>query len=119
MRIVHVSGNHVPSLMEGISRNVHSLVATQRAAGDDARLAVAVNPLEAMNRRATLALGAWRARRLAARALREPGVDLVHYHVSLPSLAAFAPRRRRRAPLVVHAWNALLDAPAPRCKGRT
>ena len=120
MTVVHVNGNHVPNLTEGISRNVESLVRSLRGLGEDAHLAAAHNSLEEMNRRRSLVMGGLRARRLALRAMADPDVDLVHDHVSLPSLALFARTPRRRKPLVVHAWNAALaPGEAAGCRGRT
>lgn len=112
MTIVHVHGNHVASLTEGISRNVESLVGTLTSSGQSARLDAACENLEDLNQRRALLYGGWRSGILAQRALREPGVDLVHYHVSLASLAAFSAlgRFRARNPLLLHAWNALHEA---------
>jgi glycosyltransferase involved in cell wall biosynthesis len=119
MAVVHVHGTHVPDLTEGVSRNVDSLVRSLRARGEEARLAAHAQPLESLNRHARLAAGALHARRMAAAALRDPAVRLVHWHVSLPSLAVARHLVARRRPVLVHAWNAALEAEAtPRLPGR-
>jgi glycosyltransferase involved in cell wall biosynthesis len=117
MRIVHTYGLFVPSLAEGISRNIDALARAQRAAGHDARLDAAPTPWRRLNRKRQLLLGGLEASRRARRALADPEVDAVHFHVGLPSMAAFARRALRgtkdRRRLVVHAWNAHREGATP------
>lgn len=119
MGVVHVHGTHVPDLTEGVSRNVDSLVRSLRERGEEARLAAHAQPLESLNQHARLAAGALHARHLAATALRDPAVRLVHWHVSLPSLAAARHLVGSRKPVLLHAWNAALEPEAtPPLPGR-
>ena len=116
MRVVHTYGLFVPSLAEGISRNIDALARAQRAAGHDAAIDAAATPWDRLNRKRQLLAGGLEACRRARRALADPGVDVVHFHASLPSMALFArwalrTRAGRKGRLVTHAWNAHREGP--------
>lgn len=121
MTVAHVHGTFVPSLTEGISANVHGLCAALNRAGVDARLEATPVELAGLNRRSSVALGAWHASETARRAAERPGTDLVHVHASLP-VTALAARRARRPggpPVLAQLWNAHAEsrgrpAPVPR-----
>ncbi|HLE47280.1 MAG TPA: glycosyltransferase [Candidatus Thermoplasmatota archaeon] len=111
MKAVHVYATYVEGLHEGISRNVDGLCRALAPTVGEVRLDAPRVRLPELNRRRTHLRCGRQARRMMASALRDPGVDLVHYHVSFPAMGLFARlarlrRRARRVPLVLHAWNA-------------
>lgn len=115
MTVVHTSPSFVPTLAEGISKNIDGLCRALRRQGVPARLDAPAVALEDLNSHRRLwALGRDAGQR-AARAVAEPGTDLVHFHASVPALARFAAAARAvpgGAPVLLHAWNALRDGPA-------
>lgn len=108
MTISHVYGTYVASRIEGISANVHGLCQALRRAGADVDLQALPVELAGLNRRRTLAIGAWRAGRAAREAAKRPRTELVHVHANLPvtALAARAARIAGGPPVLVQAWNA-------------
>lgn len=113
MRASVVYPTYVHDLVEGVSKNVHHLrdALVERgvdAVDDSPRVEVA-----AMNRkRVYLTQGVAAYKRVRA-ALKDPSVDLIHYHVSIPGMAAWAAlaraRTRSRKPMVLHLWNPWFD----------
>lgn len=113
MRAVHVYPTYVRSLAEGITRNVHDLSTALDAAGVDVRLDAPRVDLDDLNAHAHHLTKGWEAHRRARRALEDPDVDLVHYHVGVPVTGLMARLARARAstgtPLVLHVWNAVYE----------
>lgn len=116
MTVVHTYATFVPTLVEGISKNIDGLCRGLRRNGVPAVLdAPAVALADLNDRRHLLRLGREAGRR-AAQAAADPATALVHFHVSLPSMARFANAARRvpnGAPVLLHAWNAFRQGPAP------
>lgn len=110
MTIVHTTPSFVPTLAEGISKNIDGLCRALRAGGVPAELdAPAVALADLNEHRRLVALGRDAGRRAELAAAR-PGTDLVHFHVSILALARFARRARSvpgGAPVLLHAWNAI------------
>lgn len=113
MTVAHVYGAYVPSRTEGISANVHGLCEALARAGAHVRQDCVPTDLGRLNSHATLAASAWRGSRCVRNAREDPGVSLVHHHVSLlsTSLASRSGPRRRRGgpPMLVQAWNAAFE----------
>lgn len=110
MRVRHIHAGHVGSGTEGITRNVEGLWRALVHRGVDAQLDTNSVPLERLNRRTAHAANGRAAHGLLKRALRDPNVDLVHFHVNIALMGAFARLARRRwmrTPLIVHLWNAV------------
>jgi glycosyltransferase involved in cell wall biosynthesis len=107
----HFYATYVPSLREGISRNIHALLAALQRAGQDVRLEAPTARLKNLNHRATLLVNGLANHRMLTQALRDPRNDVAHQHVSIASMGLFAQfarlRARSRVPLIVHAWNAV------------
>lgn len=115
MRAVHVYPTFVPSLREGITRNVHDLVERLPGHGIETRLEAPEATLEQLNNRVTHLTRGFQAHEVVASALEDESVDVVHYHVSFPAMGLFAGLARARAPdpstpLVLHVWNAHYEA---------
>lgn len=111
MTVVHVYGAYVPSRTEGISANVHGLCSALAKAGAHVRQDCLATDLGRLNSHRTLAVSAVRAARAVREARQDPSTALVHHHVSLlstslPARSMAGPARGRRAPVLVHAWNA-------------
>lgn len=116
MTVAHVFGTYVASRTEGISANVQGLCDALRNAGVDAALRASPVEMGQLNRRGTLAAGAWRAARAARAAASAPGTELVHVHAGLAVTAAAARFARRAGgpPVVLHLWNAHAGPGLPR-----
>lgn len=116
MTVVHTTPSFVPTLVEGISKNIDGLCRALRRAGVPTELdapTVALADLNQHRRLVALGRDAGRRARLAA---ARPGTDLVHFHVSVLGLARFAAPARALAdgaPVLLHAWNAIRAGPAP------
>lgn len=108
MSVAHVYGTYVASRTEGVSANVHGLCQALRGIGVDAALDATPVAMGQLNKRSTLALGAWKAGKAAQRAAASPGTQLVHVHASLAVTAAPARMALRRdgPPVLLHLWNA-------------
>lgn len=116
MTVVHTTPSFVPTLVEGISKNIDGLCRALRRGGVPAQLDAPAVALADLNQhRRLVALGLEAGRRARAAAAR-PGTDLVHFHVSVLGLARFATAARAvpdGAPVLLHAWNAMRAGPAP------
>lgn len=100
---------YVHDLVEGVSKNVHHLRESLNELGVEARdESPRVNVGQMNSKSVYLTQGARAFRRVRA-ALRDPDIDVVHYHVSIPGMAAWAAlaraSARSRKPLVLHMWN--------------
>jgi glycosyltransferase involved in cell wall biosynthesis len=116
MTVVHTYPTFVPTLVEGISKNIDGLCRALRRNGVDATLDAPAVALADLNQRRHLVRLGREAGRRAAHAAADPATSLVHFHVSLPSMARFASAARRvpgGAPVLLHAWNAFRQGPAP------
>lgn len=115
MRVNVTHATYAPRLNEGISKNVHNLRLAVREHGIDARLCTPTVEVERLNRKTVYARKAAEAVRCLRRGLHDPAVDLLHYHVSIPSfglLAQLARWRAPRKPVVAELWNAHFDVRA-------
>lgn len=116
MTVVHTYATFVPTLAEGVSKNVDGLCRALRRQGVPAALdapALALADLNQHRRLVTHGRDAGRRARLAA---AHPATDLVHFHASLPSTAFFARPARAvpgGAPVLLHLWNAIRGGRAP------
>jgi len=104
----------VHDLVEGVSKNVHHLRESLARRGVDAVDDSPRVEMGAMNKRSVYVKQGVAAYRRVRAALDAPDVDVVHYHVSIPGMAAWAAlarmRARRDKPLVLHMWNPWYDA---------
>ena len=105
---------YVHDLVEGVSKNVHHLRESLVERGVDALDESPRVEVGSMNRKSVYVTQGIAAHKRVVRALRDPSVDLVHYHVSIPGMAAWAAlaraRTRSRKPMVLHMWNPWFDA---------
>lgn len=110
MRAVHIYPTYVRSLAEGITRNVHDLCRALDRTSVDVRLDAPRVDLDDLNAHTAHLTKGWEAHRRALEALRDPDVDVVHYHVGVALTGVMARLARARAetdtPLVLHVWNA-------------
>lgn len=116
MTVVHTYATFVPTLVEGISKNIDGLCRALRRNGVPTVLDAPAVALADLNERRHLVRLGRDAGRRAAVAAADPSTDLVHFHVSLPSMARFAAAARRTpngAPVLLHAWNAFRQGPVP------
>lgn len=117
MTVVHTYASFVPTLAEGISKNIDGLCRALRRNGVPATLDAPAVALPELNRHGRLwSLGRDAGER-ARRAALDAGTDLVHFHVGVPSTSRFAAAARALpdgAPVLLHAWNAIRDGPAVR-----
>ncbi|HEX2021083.1 MAG TPA: glycosyltransferase family 4 protein, partial [Candidatus Thermoplasmatota archaeon] len=113
MKASVVYPTYVHDLVEGVSKNVHHLREALAARGvdvadDSPRVAVGD-----MNSKLVYLKQGLRAYAKVRAALRDPEVDVVHYHVSIPGMAAWAAlaraSTRSRKPMVLHMWNPWFD----------
>ena len=104
---------YVHDLVEGVSKNVHHLRESLVARGVDAADDSPRVEVGQMNRKSVYVRQGVAAFRRVRAALRDPDTDLVHYHVSIPGMAAWAAlakmRERSRKPVVLHMWNPWFD----------
>ena len=107
--VPHVSGTFVPTLVEGISKNIDGLCRALRRQGVGAHVDAPALALGDLNRHRVLLTNGHAAGRRAREAARRPGTRLVHFHASLPATAGFAraASRAQGAPVLVHLWNAV------------
>lgn len=113
MRAVHIYPTYVRSLAEGITRNVHDLC----QGFEDTRIEAVVDAprvdLDDLNTHALHLAKGWEAQHRARRALEDPDVDVVHYHVGPPVMGLMArlaaARTSTSTPLVLHVWNAVYE----------
>ncbi len=116
MTVVHTCATFVPTLAEGVSRNIDGLCRTLRRQGVPVALDAPAVALADLNQHRRLVTLGREAGRRAARAAADPATDLVHFHAGLPSTLAFARAARHvrgGAPVLLHAWNAVRRGPAP------
>lgn len=116
MTIVHTYATFVPTLVEGVSKNIDGLCRALRRHGLPVTLDAPAVALGDLNRHRMLLRQGREAGRRARAAAADPGTDLVHFHASLPSTAAFARAARAvpgGAPVLLHLWNAVRQGPAP------
>lgn len=113
MKAVHIYPTYVRSLAEGITRNVSDLCGALDETAVQVRLDAPRVDLEDLNAHTHHLTKGWEAHGRARRALEDPEVDVVHYHVGVPVTGVMARLARARAssstPLVLHAWNAAYD----------
>lgn len=111
MNIPHFYANFVPSLREGISRNIQALLTALQRAGEDVTLEAPTARLRHLNHRSTYLINGFLNHKMLIETLKDPHVDLAHQHVSIASMGLFAQlarvRTRTRIPVVLHAWNAV------------
>lgn len=120
MRVNVTHATYVPKLNEGISKNVHHFRLAVREHGVDARLCTPEVDVAELNRKTMYARKALEATRCLRQGLRDPDVDLLHYHVSIPSFGLLARLAKVGAPdkpIVAELWNphfAFKEAYGPR-----
>ena len=111
MNVPHFYANFVPSLREGISRNIQSLLTALQRAGEDVTLEAPTARLRHLNQRSTYLVNGFLNHKMLTESLKDPHVDLAHQHVSIASMGLFTRlarvRARTRIPVVIHAWNAV------------
>jgi len=105
---------YVHDLVEGVSKNVHHLRESLNERGVEALDESPRVEVAHMNRKTVYVRQGVAAYKRVAAALRDPTVDVVHYHVSIPGMAAWAAlakaRTRSRTPVVLHMWNPWFEA---------
>lgn len=105
---------YVHDLVEGVSKNVHHLRESLVERGIDAADDSPRVDVKDMNSKTVYLKQGVAAFRKVREALRDPTTDLVHYHVSIPGMSAWAAlakaRTRSAKPLVLHMWNPWFDA---------
>jgi len=105
---------YVHDLVEGVSKNVHHLRESLCERGVDAVDESPRVEVADMNSKKVYLKQGVRAYKRVRAALEDPSVDVVHYHVSIPGMAAWAAlaraRTRSRTPMVLHLWNPWFDA---------
>ena len=105
---------YVHDLVEGVSKNVHHLRESLNERGVEAVDASPRVDVGQMNKKSVYVTQGVRAFHRVREALRDPTVDVVHYHVSIPGMAAWAAlaraSTRSRKPIVLHMWNPWFDA---------
>lgn len=105
---------YVHDLVEGVSKNVHHLRESLNERGVEAMDESPRVDVGHMNKKSVYVRQGVAAYKRVAAALRDPSVDVVHYHVSIPGMAAWAAlakaRTRSRKPVVLHMWNPWFDA---------
>lgn len=104
---------YVHDLVEGVSKNVHHL---REALNERGVEAVDESPrvqVGDMNSKKVYVKQGVAAFKRVRAALKDPTMDLVHYHVSIPGMAAWAAlakaRTGSRKPMVLHMWNPWFD----------
>lgn len=104
---------YVHDLVEGVSKNVHHL---REALNERGVEAVDESPrvqVGDMNSKKVYVKQGIAAFKRVRAALKDPTMDLVHYHVSIPGMAAWAAlakaRTGSRKPMVLHMWNPWFD----------
>ena len=114
MRATVTYPTYVHDLVEGVSKNVHHLRESLVERGVDALDESPRVEVGHMNSKSVYVTQGLAAYRRVVAALKDPSVDLVHYHVSIPGMAAWAAlaraRARSRKPMVLHMWNPWFDA---------
>lgn len=105
---------YVHDLVEGVSKNVHHLRESLNERGVDAQDDSPRVDVAHMNKKSVYVRQGLAAFKRVRRALQDPSVDVVHYHVSIPGMAAWAAlaraRERNRKPMVLHMWNPWFEA---------
>ncbi|MFA5862131.1 MAG: glycosyltransferase family 4 protein [Candidatus Thermoplasmatota archaeon] len=105
---------YVHDLVEGVSKNVHHLCEALTERGIDAVDASPRVDMGSMNKKSVYLTQGIAAYRRVVHALRDPSIDVVHYHVSIPGMCAWAALARKRTrsdkPMVLHMWNPWFDA---------
>ena len=100
---------YVHDLVEGVSKNVHHLRESLVERGIDAADDSPRVEVGQMNRKSVYITQGVAAFKRVRDALRDPTTDLVHYHVSIPGMSAWAAlakaRTRSSKPVVLHMWN--------------
>lgn len=114
MTVSHVYPMYVETGVEGITRNVQYLCRALDAQGTTAENRSPRVGLDDLNHRSFHIVQGIRAFRQMYRDLHESDIEALHLHVGIPSmgclLRAVPPPTRRRAPLVLHLWNAVYRA---------
>ncbi|HET6403561.1 MAG TPA: glycosyltransferase family 4 protein [Candidatus Thermoplasmatota archaeon] len=104
---------YVHDLVEGVSKNVHHLRESLVERGIDATDDSPRVEVGDMNKKSVYVKQGVAAFKRVRDALRDPSTDLVHYHVSIPGMSAWAAlakaRTRSRKPMVLHMWNPWFD----------
>ncbi|HWG89637.1 MAG TPA: glycosyltransferase [Candidatus Thermoplasmatota archaeon] len=109
MKASFTHATYVSALNEGISKNVHYLKENLREAGVDGVLRTPTVRVEELNSKLHYITKGAAAARCLRESLKDPTVDVVHYHVAIPlmgvwgSVARLAARKTK--PLVGHLWN--------------
>ncbi len=105
----HTHVTYVPELNEGISKNIHHLVETLARRGVRARLAAPTVTISELNQKSTYVRKAIECVGKLKGGFDDADVDLIHYHLSLPTMGVLARlarvRARARKPIIAHAWN--------------
>jgi glycosyltransferase involved in cell wall biosynthesis len=112
VKAAHVYATYVKTRREGITNNIEGLCQSLQRRRVEVRLDAPQVRLRDLNRRHTHLTKGWATRRLLMAAIDDPGVDLVHYHVSIAAMGIFGrmarmARPRNRKPILLHVWNAL------------
>lgn len=113
---------YVHDLVEGVSKNVHHLRGSLVERGIDATDDSPRVEVGDMNKKSVYVKQGVAAFKRVRDALRDPTVDLVHYHVSIPGMSAWAAlakaRTRSQKPMVLHMWNPWFEARDMHVKAR-
>lgn len=114
MTVSHVYPMYVETGTEGITRNVDDLCRALAAEGLAAENRSPCVRLDDLNHRSFHIVQGIRAFRQMFRDLNERDVEALHLHVGIPSmgclLRAVPAPTRRKAPLILHVWNAVYRA---------
>jgi glycosyltransferase involved in cell wall biosynthesis len=114
MRAAVTYPTYVHDLVEGVSKNVHHLRESLVERGIDAADESPRVEVADMNKKSVYLKQGVAAFHKVRAALRDPTTDLVHYHVSIPGMSAWAAlakaRTRSRKPMILHMWNPWFDA---------
>lgn len=109
MKASVIYSTYIDSLVEGVSKNVHHLRESLNERGIDALDESPRVDISRMNKRSVYVTQGIAAYRRVLAALRDPSVDVVHYHVSIPGMSAWAALAKTRArsnkPMILHMWN--------------
>lgn len=108
MRVNVTHATYVPKLNEGISKNVHHFRLAVQEHGVDARLCTPEVDVAALNSKVVYAQKAMEAVKCLRQGFKDPDVDLLHYHVSIPSFGLLARLAKVGAPdkpVVAELWN--------------
>jgi glycosyltransferase involved in cell wall biosynthesis len=112
VKAAHVYATYVSTRREGITNNIEGLCESLRRRRIDVRLDAPRVRLRDLNRRSTHIVKGWESSRLLGSAFDDPGVEVVHHHVSIAAMGVWGRlakmrRARVRKPLIAHVWNAV------------